>query len=1623
MAMLDPSSWPDFVKSNEDVAGLLVKSSLTQMVAILRLAFLHTFNSQGITSAQSVRAWFDLMDESRFLAELPDPGATDTILLIHCLVSVISAELIKTKTIVDQLFDEAQADDNAYPPLSKTSYWEDNECIRLITQSMLGAIEGRIRHAGPAVLAWSVVSQSLRHVRNLTAANQQLLEDASSDVEDSPALATRTLPRSTGQRNKFDHKLDLILDSLPGDDPIIIMGGAADVLQVFESIISISEYFLMAFSTKLDLHLTVCAKSALFGLLKEGFPLFRYGSEVTQALLSVLSYDTVPPNLSGTRAKNPAEPVQQFLADEDGMSTRVLNLLQQRYSYELRPFLRCALSISQSVASLHGDQSQVLAMLENMPAITQLMPVHFADYELVQEDVVKDHLSLTTPWPVFSTRNSRSRNLHLTSGREAHREEFTFIPAGTVGALIKDTRPFIISWHHRHSGLEYLGALLSTRLPNASIADFSTGLPTDRDTAAEIVALVDSLISAELSVDNLDSARLILGNLGRSLDRHDDIIKVVFDIFEEELQAQIDQPGLEGSLYLLVHCIRFMQTLIALYPERIWSLMTRSKLLSVSDSTGALAAIVSGTELPLGQYDFLRCCIGLFESLIEDGAKRAVSRKTVSKALTRFEEPSDSAGSTPEKLMGAVLASFQRIFLDVLQSSPSWKFVFPTDRYDMNTRLLSAMTTILDFSYGIDDNVNVSNKLTGIFAAATEVILKVFLVEHPHELTFHPILNILTSAIAEQGVTPLLSIDLLIKEQACAALSFCSTVLDVGLLIAQRGVYLTNNLLQTMPLLARIFAVHPSYKAPVAAVLTSMTRTLNHVEAPPSLLGHLGTNATKSFLAIISQLDQPVEDLEAEVVIWKLLSAVVSNKQQWLAICLLTGTTPRDRLKQSEKTVSTSHTKPLLEYALNKLSNIKMLSPKRAIAILEFVAQAQDHWSWATSGIGKHADFLKSITDWLGDLSPNTRPSDLEAVTRTANENQIAALIADILARYLHNAKQVGDLATVKTVATKLQYLRDHGVAVDGYNHSLHKNLSQNFTTKFPQCALANFKRTGLRREQFGREYYYDRKFASKMLDFEQSYNRRNGFEDELARANVNMSLVESQVNLLKSWKALTIGLGNFTGEADSLEQTLSIVISNCLKANTETSVPAALFDNISQIRADMAFVLLQQLTKNLANGPGIRELLSTAWDTVRTCAQDFSVVSTPRDAEYYRSLLRVLFLALQPHIYYPTPLPKAHKTGTSLLRKNAVGATPAIANLLLELLERVVAVNIRALCSAVHTDANLTSPTDFVLLTALMQSILRVPGMANAHASVAAIFATAGTTRYVTSLYSWSDQLAAASEVNDPVYGELSVLFLLELSSVPLIAEQMAVEGVLSRISAANLSQYLRKAAGKGPFDEPIRIYNIWMKGMLPLCLNLLEAVGPPIAAEIASFLNSFPEQLRRAETDLENRNPTLRHPYAGSVTLNLAAEVHTLSLLSLIISRLKTIGPSSGVLASEIPHLAFDRVTVREEVEGMLRSRRGLRERIVPVGEKEAEWARVKPITAQEWEDRQRQRKADRVHAKTLSDEERRRDMADRALSGEEKDAERERARMRAQADAENVLELRIVTELEAALVCLAG
>jgi nuclear pore complex protein Nup188 len=724
---------------------------------------------------------------------------------------------------------------------------------------------------------------------------------------------------------------------------------------------------------------------------------------------------------------------------------------------------------------------------------------------------------------------------------------------------------------------------------------------------------------------------------------------------------------------------------------------------------------------------------------------------------------------------------------------------------------------------------------------------------------------------------------------------------------------------------------------------------------PPSLLGQLNAEAGKQFLAVISNLDRPLRDIDAESSIWAFLAAIMGSKQQWFAIYVLTGALPKDRLKAS----ASSTRKSLLGYALDELSTIGDLPPERAVAMLKFVAAAQNTWIWATNEIRAHSDFLKKTVQWLSRLQAPSRAGNMAEEALAASEHAMAASLCSILAVTTHACLEVGDASIALRFRGTLGFLVDDAVGVDSYNRSLHRNLAENFARKFSasECEVAHFKRSSANPAPYGRRFYYDIELAGEVLGHEKAWhgtgNRISdqGFKDEFARANVNLSLFYAQKELLAAWRVLATTLCELVRrypehrrQQGGPDIELARTAENLLRTNAQARLEVPGMDEIVNARAEMAFTILSTLVGIKAKCDDIMKgLLLHAWSLVRASPVDYDVATAPEDLGYYRTLLQVLYLAIQPHVYLPM---KERRGASATDETTLVVLDPAIAGCLVEIVGRVIAPGFRALCGNLHTSVEMALPADFALLIAILRALLSVRGVEAVFSQIADIVASSSLVRGALSLYSWSDRLAEAMEEDgkqDPVYGEVSVLFLVALSTVPAVAEHMALTGILTQLASANLSNYFRKAGGKGPFEFPQRAFAIWSEGLLPLCLNLLDAVGPPIAPDVSTFLNSFSHQLRRAETSLENRAPSPRHPHAGAVTLGLVSEAHSLCLISRIVSISIARAADEGLDANDVPKLDFDAQKVKEDAVGLVRQKISLASRVVAVGEREEEWKKA--------------------------------------------------------------------------------
>ncbi|RMZ70722.1 Nucleoporin [Pyrenophora seminiperda CCB06] len=1289
------------------------------------------------------------------------------------------------------------------------------------------------------------------------------------------------------------------------------------------------------------------------------------------------AYNTFRTWENGEVSRHADPVVAYFLEDEYVLRPQLLNEARLRYPYEMVPFLKFCSALTRGDKTMQNGMPTFVDKLANHNRLMQRLPDGFRDYALTREEENANWVELTAHLPLFSSGSTSAfcgqRRL-LASSASTQPDGLSVIPAGTEGMIVDDnSQPYVA-----HSTLSYLVELLSTYPVGSNKVETATQQPASRETVVEVVGLFADLIHSSLHTSDGVCSPEFLETIGIGAEGTHDTISLVLAIFEEELLHLCQEATDDVSLELLVNCTHFLEALVIIAPQRVWPWLARSKLLE-GDGNGSLATILIGTEMVLGRYDFLIGCIRLYKGLVKDAVGRSVSRKVPTKALSRFNAPAPSESGTSDKIMSTILFTFGRTLASVYESSLGWKYSQPNHRPEINTAICEVFRTILDLAYSVDDSPQLSAKLTKPIAPIAEYITQLYLTRSDTDLPTNPLMTSLLVGVSPNDTTLLTTSSALWKQQTQKTLAFADVLVRIAILHNKPWTHLEQQLFKATPLLARLYATSDEWKSQVVLLLEALVRgalrvteqddsemeegdlgrsTRKKVEQrePPSLLGHLGPCTAKNFLSVLSQLDEPLRIVDIQTNVWNLLSAVVTCKQQWFSLYLLNGSTPREFIRSKKDATHDSRNKALLTRALGALSSMPL--PEKGpsglpwplyTAMLEFVSSAQNNWSWAMGDLRQRKDLIQKLLTflkWMAKQPKQPRMTNNNEILERSFENRFASLACEVIAMYLHSSRQAGDITVLKEVVPALAYLEETALDLPSYSTSLHSYLKQNLEQQYPGVSLSNLKRTTLYPETFGRAFFYHVDLAEQLLGFNSKWagpREGTGFASEVEKANYNLGLVESQVLLVHGWKLLALELSQVVAKDERIVKILIGVISKCMAANAQSNLPEALFGQLMIVRADLAFALLKKLVEANVKTPEARKLLNPVWEAIRLCTPDFDNVFSDDTVHYYRSLLRILYLALHFHLIDDTD-----QSEDASFRSSFRGTMPTshnnytepISSKLLEILQDTVAKGFRSLATQLHAEPTTVSPSDFALLTALLQRIIAIPEMSKWQQQAALQFANSNTVRYATSLFSWADRLTLHHNngLDDPIYGELSILFLLSLSSIPALAETMAVEGILAQLNTANIMGYFRRPGGSGPFDNPPRMYSIWTKGILPLCLNLLLSVGPPIAAEISSFLNQYPEQLARSAQSINSNPPSLRHnPTASKITAAVASEIHSLSLISTILENVRKQGPKLGIQANEVAGLEWDREDVKEDIESWLGRKGTLRERIVATDERE--------------------------------------------------------------------------------------
>ncbi|KAI9845181.1 MAG: hypothetical protein M1837_005066 [Sclerophora amabilis] len=1574
---------------------------IVEMIHILQIIFHVADSSIDIPSAKLLIRWLQFMTRCQFFAkfELPFTSQRALMLPFKSLIAIVSLTIFKLSLSLEHIleFSDVPADSIRE---AEGPFFLEPTAMETITDLLTNAASECYVTASPTVFAWCIILQTVREsvlskrdresrdtIDSLSDADTSETEggDSSNTENGSERYTRRRSPdvNTYNQATLFDQTLDKILLMSGDDDPIgYLAKSAVNGSQVFEVISNLSTKAYLPYGAENDGQIGRSMRLVLLELVRSSLDLVDYLPEVVNAVLSItIGGETYWDYVDRSSNYEGPDPASTILADDAILGPRLLEVAFGRFPYEQMPLLRMIRSLGTCNEFLQGsNQLYSTALLETMGSFTQTLPEGFRSYDTIREEENANQIVLTSDLKIFTDRDLKTRSMLQRTGEETalvligdgSLGDGIKIPAGTSGRVLLESDPLVVQWDYQYSGLKFLGRLLESSLPNSRLILNVVDIENHRDSVAEAVGVFAVLLSSTGKATKSDQGESetekVLAEASDGLERNSDIISVIFDILENEVQQQQFEQGTETSLDLLINCMHFVFGLISVMPGRVWPFLARSSLLEIDGRGGRIMAVVASAEIVTGHFDFLISSIRIFEALVKDAVDHAVARKCASKNPKRFQSYDSLGTGIPEKIMAKILLAFARPMMDILESSSSWRLRVLDEGLDISSRIIRIFNSIIECTYGVDDSTKPGKKLTCALAPSAEYLVDAFLSSSRNNLVTQAITKIL-----EEGLhTPLSTI--FVGTMQCwtsrvrEALAFSTTLILASNLLKLPASSFETQLFNITPRLVRLYVAHESYRYRTILLLDAIvSRVASWKEDPPSLLGHIGPETAKLFLSVLSRLDKPLDDEELATAIWNFLTSIVSNRQQWFAVYLLLGSAPRESIrKNNNPPTPSSPTKPMLAQALDSFSNFSEMPAGKALAILEFIALSEDHWSWAMSDLRKHPRFLTSLVDFVSNLEIKATQNDLSRTVADCQKIRMAAYIAEILAMYLHQSRQLGDKSLAKSLLPKLTFYANNAVAVPRYNASLHANLRRNFEVKFPGCTLSNFKRTRLQRRQFGRDFVYDTQLADTMLEFDRSWSgfRGPGLAEEVKRANVNLSLVQSQVTLLHSWKLLAIELSNTFPQEPMLQKTFAKVINDCLVSNSTTTVPETIFDNLISVRSDFAFILMQRLAEARSKEPEVKSLLKPIWNTIRASGSNFELALAGGDASYYRALLRILFLGLRAHLNPESSRPQPASplgAGQSQSRQQSKHHPPQTSSetlrIVVEILDLILSRSFRDLASAIHEHSESASPEDVALLTAILQTSLRIPGIEISYPHLRDIVGESATARVATTLFSWSDQLAISStstgngnnDNRDPVYGELAMLFLLELSSIPQVAEQLAVDGILGHLSAANLMACFRR--GVRPFDRHNhRLYSIWTRGLLPLCLNLLHTIGPQIASEVPSFLNQFPAQLTISSQSLDSKPfPSAEDPLAGCLTLSTVSEAHSIALINRILEGFRIAGAGIGVLPSEIPKLqGWDAGSVKEDVEFWLQGRRVLKERIVPVGERESEMLSTKPVVS---------------------------------------------------------------------------
>lgn len=1510
--LADPSAWPGVAQSASDIycAGSLRFSEQLMQIVIVELRKLNN------CPFSVVQDWFTTMRELDFLSAMePQSWLSEAQLgAFNHLIILVGVALVNCGIAIEQLQSE------------RGQHWvSESVVVTHVFETLLNAVQTSCPQAMLVAFAFGLVLQVVEnHMDGSEGSHPSAVDNEAHDT----LSARRASPAASGSDRSF---LEIHRRTKDQPDELhsarFLLEQTFVVNRVADQLAVIAQSYSPALLTATQIaqsgflqELLICATQYLPTSL-------AYSEDILTMQSAILE----PPKSIHLTGLEFVDAANDFLRTETPEEA-IFNQASQWFPHEALPFLTLCRQLARADA-IQENTHYITFRLRKLQYFTALAVGSLAEYHTTREDENLNYVALNKHAYAFPQGSTALLTSNLNN------KEVLVIEAGTEGVVVSDHEPRIIRWNYEYSGFALIGEWLELHY-NGLLQEVVSGVDTAQEIVSEMITLLANLLTTTyLGIDDPEqrdaSVDIILIEATAHLANGSNVAELVFNIIEQEIQAYRRRPTNTFDTSILVACMTFARAVLKIRPSQFWSQITKTNIISTHGGSGLLYMLISGVESMSGDASVTLATAHLYQDMI-----LATMRQTTEfPVMKRWRSKSSQRPfNSLEKSYEMSLSSLTQTMLEVLEAMTQWQKLAEPQEPQIITIIANSFGELLRIRFGVGSQMST---LTASLSSAANAILNRLRPSRAGDARSGPIISHIIFAL---NLNVRIDADPAMLVCYEALLDLSNALVRVGLKQMQPAAGFETCLFDLVPILVR--QLNPlSRMQSSSQLLQSLLEVLSQ-QKPVSLLGHLGTESSIDLVDVILG-GQHGSYVSVATDRWMLLELLIRREQQWFSIVLLTGSIPHKDSNIASADGNVYRGRLVLNRAVDIVEHLQPGSENAhelPTAVVRFIITAQQNWSWTLTSLRSKQTVLKRLVDCA--------TSSVERQTNTdADWLQISALITDFCSVYLQYAKSVQDSDLVTGLVPLLNWLTIHAVDVRSYNASLHANLRKNFSAKF-NLELDDFKSNRLFPEQVND--FVDLDLAELVLGHDPAWkpqgtkaaNVDQSYYAEIARANTNLRLVEAEIQLLQSFKRVCIEHASFLirmGQAQ--HSTMVDVARRCLAANATKQPAEEIFDHLKRARNEMSLALMQQLAQNKIHSVGARELLGLAWQNTVFSYANYEEAIANDDLDSWRTNLRIVLLALQFHIGKAwQPLASTNLNPKELL-KHSNSITPEI----LEIATVVIGQGLSTVVTTIQEQKQAEmqhQPTvksnvgfsDLTTILGLLETLLRLPGLPEFATQLAERLIATGAIQTVSKLFSWAHLLVNRTD-SEPLHAAVALNFLVLLSSLPPLAGEMAIEGVLSSILTARVTQVLQNVSGGvGPLDTRPHcsmLYSIWTE-VLALTLNLLHAVGGTLAAEISSFLNQFPEQLNRAAISLR--------PQEGAfITIAQAREISTLSLLSYLLQDFHNAGASAAVDPNQVQLLkVFDenRRAISGDIREHLDLGDGLKDKVVPTDERELHW-----------------------------------------------------------------------------------